>query len=207
MALTKENDYYQLFVELVEYSCKCAEELKKLFDNYDNATLADKLKDFHKIENDADIRKHLIMEKLTKEFITPIEREDILAVVNMLDDITDGIEDIPIKLYMFHIQSIREDARAFLDVILQCCEALRVILQELHNHKRSKTIQQSIIEVNRLEEVGDSCYIKAVYNLYDNPQSALEVLAWTEVFNQMEKCCDSCEHTANLVEEVIMKNA
>jgi len=32
------------------------------------------------------------------------------------------------------------------------------------------------------------------------------VIAWTAMFDRLEKCCDCCEHVADVVEMVVMKN-
>ena len=34
----------------------------------------------------------------------------------------------------------------------------------------------------------------------------IDIIAWREIFNYLEKCCDACEHVADAVESVIMKN-
>ena len=40
--------------------------------------LEEYLDEMHKIENSADMKKHDMLDRLAKEFIPPIEREDII---------------------------------------------------------------------------------------------------------------------------------
>ena len=49
--------------------------------------------------------------------------------------------------------------------------------------------------------------MRAMRNLYTSGADAVELMAWTEVYNRLERCCDACENVANVVEGVMMKNA
>ena len=79
--------------------------------------------------------------------------------------------------------------------------------EDFQNFRKSTTIHDSIIEINRLEEVGDRMYTEAVRNLYLNCKDPVEIVAWTKIFDRLELCCDACEHVANAVEGVMMKNS
>ena len=147
------------------------------------------------------------MSNLLHEFITPIEREDIVSLADSIDSVTDAIEDVLIRLYIFNIKGLRLESLAFADVILNCCNALKNAVDEMKNYKRSTTIKSLIIEVNRLEEEGDKLYITAVRDLFLNSKDTIEIVSWREAFEHFEKCCDACEDVADIIETVIMKNS
>lgn len=205
MARKNENNYFKMFAEAVSYSCKAADMLKEDFTDFDPARLAVRIEEMHHIEHTADIAKHELMEKLMKEFITPIDREDILELSNALDDVTDSLEDVLLQLYMFGIISLREDSLTFAAIINDCCHALKKLMLEFENFRKSKVIKDMIIEINHLEENGDRLYTEAMHRLYTNTPDTLEVLSWTTIYNCMEKCCDKCEDAADVVEAVILK--
>lgn len=207
MAKNKENNYFDQFVELEEYSCKCAEILHDTLISFNTDTLADKLKEIHKIEHSADLAKHDMMNRLASEFITPIEREDIVSLSQKIDDITDAVEDVLIKIHMFNISTIRPEVIDFCDLIVTCCTALNSSLKELHNFKKSTTLHDKVVEVNNLEEKGDALYYDSVHALFLNSKDPVELLVWTEIFNRLEKCCDACESVANDIESIVMKNS
>lgn len=206
MARKNDVNYFQMFVKATEYSAQAANLLHSTLGNYDPDTLQTQIKDMHAIEHEADIAKHELNRALARAFITPIEREDIMLLSQQLDDVTDAIEDVFIRLYMFNILSIQENALDFSKVIYDCCEALKVMMTEFNNFRKSNSINDNIVEINRLEEEGDALYTKAVRKLYMTSQNPVEMMAWREIFDRMEKCCDACEHVANCVESVIMKN-
>lgn len=202
----KGNNYFDIFVKLVDYSCEAARLLIKVMSNYRPEELEERMIEMHEIEHTADIEKHKMMEMLAKEFITPIEREDIMELAHQIDDVTDAIEDVLMRLYMFNITVIRKDALDVALVIEQCCEELRRALEEFGNFRKSRTLHKHIVEVNRLEEVGDRLYTEATRRLYVSEMDPITVSAWTHVFHIMEKACDSCEDVSDVIEKVLMSN-
>ncbi|WP_312642140.1 DUF47 family protein [Hydrogenoanaerobacterium sp.] len=207
MGNKKDYNYYDMFVKMVDYSCQAAEMLHDVLTNFDADKLHDKITEMHNLEHGADMCKHDMMNKLVREFITPIEREDIMELAQELDEVTDNIEDVLLRVYMYNITAIRPEALEFSNVIVSCCKALKKAMEDFHNFRKSTTVQTSIIEINRLEEVGDKLYTESVRRLYVNCKDPIEIIAWTETLDRLEKCCDACEHAANVVESVIMKNS
>lgn len=207
MARRQEFDYFHSFIRGADYSVQAANLLHSALEQYDPDTLQATMKDMHAVEHAADLAKHDMNRELARAFITPIEREDILLLAQELDDVTDSIEDVLIRLYMFNVLSVREEALAFSSVIGKCCAGMKEMMTELHNFRKSGSINESIVEINRLEEEGDALYTKAVRRLYMTSHDAVELTIWREIFDRMEKCCDACEHVANAVEGVIMKNS
>ena len=185
----KECDYFEMMVRGVKFSCKAAELLKTNLENFDPNTL------------------QAPMSELMRAFITPIEREDIILLIQEIDDVTDAIEDVLIRTYMFNVAAIREEALEFADVIVRCCEVLKDTLKEFRHFRKSDSIYENIVEINRLEEEGDALYTRAVRKLYLSSTDPIELSVWREIFDRMEKCCDACEHVANDVESVMLKNS
>jgi hypothetical protein len=207
MARKNEYDYFESFVRLSEYCCEAAKMLDEVLINFNADTLEEKMKKMHDIEHAADIQGHEVTRRLAKEFITPIEREDIVVLVHGIDDITDTIEDVLLHMYMYNVREIRNDALRFSKLILQSCEELKVAFEEFKNFRKSKHIHDKIVHINKLEEDGDNLYTEAVRKLHMTSSNAIDIMTWTIAFNRLEKCCDACEETANIIESVIMKNS
>lgn len=148
-----------------------------------------------------------MMEKLAREFITPIEREDIVAMADAIDNVTDTIEDVMLRIYMFNFTAIREDAIKMVEIIIKCCEALKEALQEFSNFRKSQVLHKLIVDINHFEEEGDRLFVKATRNLFVNEKNPVEILAWRETLDYMEKCCDACEEVSEVIESVMMKNS
>lgn len=207
MAKKKGNDYFEMMAELVTYSCEAASLLNEILENYDVAQLESKQEKMHEIEHTADLKKHDMMNKLVKEFITPIERGDIIELSHQIDNVTDAIEDVLVRLYMFNITSIRSEALEFCRIIIESCTKLKILMDEFRNYKKSTSIRGLIIEINALEEEADRLYTRSMRNLFTNSTNPIEIITWKDNFYFFEKCCDACEAAADVVECVIMKNS
>ena len=207
MSKKQDSYYFQNFIACAEYSCRAAHLLKDIMSHFDPALVSQKLDEMHKVEHEADLKKHEMLNMLVKAFITPIEREDIMQVSQNLDDMTDQIEDVLIKIYYNGISSMRTDALEMADVLIRCCEETLELMKELADFKRSKRIHVHIVRINTLEEEADKRFIACMYQLHNTCKDPLEVIAWREVYNYIEKCIDTCEHVADTVEGIIMKNS
>ena len=206
MAKKSDNYYFENFIQCVECGCQAAMMLEENLANFDVNRLSENLDELHKIEHDADKKKHEMMGVLVKAFITPIEREDIILLSQCIDEVTDQIEDVLIRIYINNVHTIRPEALQFTKVIIRCCKVLKEIMEEFANFKKSKTLHGLIIEINAQEEEGDRLSIDSMRRLHTEVTDPLEIIAWREIYNFLEKCCDACEHVADAVESVIMKN-
>ena len=208
MKKQRSNEYFEGFVSGMESACKAAEYLENLVEHFDSEKLADQIDEIHAIEHAADINKHKLMQKLAKEFITPIEREDIILLLQQIDNVTDFIEDVVRKMFMYNAKSMRAEALEFATIIKQCCYESRDALKELPGfQKSSERLAQAIVKVNDFEEQGDRLYCAAMRRLYCENAESLERITWTKLFDWMEACCDACEDVMESVELVVMKNS
>ncbi len=203
----KHSEYFDSFITLAKLSSKAATYLQSVLQSFNPESLPAEMIKLHDIEHTADEEKHEMMQKLAKEFVTPIEREDIILLANELDEVTDKVEDVLIRIFMYNINEIRPEALKFADVIVRCCTALETAMIEFPNFHKSNTLHQAIVEVNTMEEEGDALYIESMRALFVEAKDPITVMAWSEMFDKLEDCCDACEHVANILESVIMKNS
>ena len=207
MAKKQDEYYFQNFVECAELACKGSQLLETIVTDFDPANLDRYRTDMHEIEHAADLKKHEMLNVLLKAFITPIDREDILSMSQNIDELSDKIEDVLIRIYFNQVKVIRPRAIEFVSVVNRCFGEVLEMLREFSDFKRSKTLKEHIININTLEETADKLYIECMYELHDGKTDVLEVIAWTDVYTYLEKCADTCEHIADLVESVAMKNS
>lgn len=207
MSKKQDSYYFQNFIACADDSCRAAQLLKAAMCDFDADSLPGKLDEIHRVEHAADDKKHELLGALIKAFITPLEREDILQVSQNLDDMTDQIEDVLIKLYYNRVTSIRPDALKLVDVLIRCCEEVRELMKEFADFKKSKRMHEHVVRINTLEEEADKLFIDCMYDLHNTCKDPLEVIAWREIYIYLEKCADACEHVADTVESTVMKNS
>lgn len=207
MKRKNEYNYFDAFSNLSKYSYNLAVMLHETLSSFNPNNIEEKVKAAHEIEHNADLAKHDIMNRLVKEFLPPIEREDITSLTQEIDDVTDSVEDVLIYVDMFNIQKIRPEILKFTELLVSCCKAMDDVLEEFKNWKNSKKLHSLIIEINRLEEVGDALYVDSMRNLYHTSKDPIELMCWTEILHRLERCADNCEDVANIIEGIIMKNS
>lgn len=198
--------YFENFAASTALSKEAAVYLVNCLENYDPNNIQQMLAQMHEIEHSADVKKHEMNEALAKAFVTPVDREDLDMLSHQLDDVTDKIEEILQKFFIYNIQTINPAAVVFAKNIVRSCELLCSLMEEFENFKRSKKIHSLIVELNDVEEECDKLYLSSMRELTKNPTDTLATIFWHEIYDCLEACSDACEHVSECVGTVIMKN-
>ncbi len=198
--------YFDNFVQSTAYSQKAAAYLVECLENYDHEKMESKLSAMHEIEHSADGVKHEMSAALAKAFVTPVDREDLDMLSHKLDDVTDLLEEILQRFYMYDIKAVQPGAIAFAKQLVKSCDLLGAVMQEFENFKRSKKIRELVIALNSVEEECDELFIHSMRDLTVNLKDVLETVSWRKIYECFEACADACEHAAECVGSVIIKN-
>lgn len=201
----KEEIFFNLFMETIEMGVAAGEKLKLLMEDYTD--IETKTEELKKIENECDTKVHKIMRALNASFITPFDREDIYYIAKELDNIVDTIEEAASRFLIFNVKEVKEEAVVMAKLIVDCVRELEKLIGELKIMKKSRTLREHIIEVNRIENEGDVAFRHAMEKLFTEETDAIEVIKWKEIYEFLENSMDACENVANTLEGVVMKNA
>lgn len=198
--------YFENFAASAALSRKAAGYLVECLENFDPQRIEQMLQDMHAIEHSADIKKHEMNEALAKAFVTPVDREDLDMLSSNLDEVTDKIEEILQKFYIYNIQTVDEASIGFAKNIIRSCDLLCELMAEFENFKRSKKIRSLIVALNDAEEECDKLYLSSMRALTQSGQDILTVVSMRDIYDGFEACADACEHVSECVGSVIMKN-
>ena len=202
----EELNYYDEFIKNVDICCEISNILKQFTEDFNYNETKDIENQVHKLENDADLNLHNIKNYLVKDFLPPIDREDIVLLVNKIDDVVDNLDEIIIDLNIFNVNELKNDFKEFVNLICQMSEKLSDVMNNLKDIKKYDQTKALIIEINGLEEQGDKLYENAIKNLYNTEQNPVEILKWNNIYGTLEDAIDSFERVADYVEEILMKN-
>lgn len=207
MKKLKEYNYFEEFIRNAELIVKSAETLKETLDNYSEENLTKNISTVHGYENEADKRLHEMRNYLIKDFLPPIDREDIVLIGHRIDDVEDCIDEILINFNILNVKTVRPDYVEFANVIIECVGAVKAALGEFENFKKAEQVKEKVIEINRLEEKCDRIYEKSMKKLYSEETDPIEIIKWSNIYSCFENATDSCERVADCIEDVIMKNS
>ena len=204
----KENlNYFNEFIKVTDYIVESANTLKDIMENFNLEKLNTDIHEVHRLENEADKIVHKMRGYLTKDFLPPIDREDIALISNKLDDIEDGIDEILINVKILDITEIKPEVIELINILVKCCEAVKDMFMNFNNLKNIELINQKVIQVNKMEELGDRVYEKLMTILYKTEKNPINLIKWTNIYNCLEETIDSCEEIGDCIEDVVMKNS
>ncbi|MDA1096869.1 MAG: DUF47 family protein [Chloroflexi bacterium] len=168
-----------------------------------------KVAEIGRLEEAGDSIIHDIMRNLHKSFITPLDREDIAALGDSLDNVVDEIEESARNMLEYGIESPGPRAIELANLIAQCGVVLDRALGKLLHARgaRMRDILSDAVEINRLENEADLVTSRAMGELFTNGLSAIDVLKWRDVYGHLEAAADRCEDAANVLEAIVLKNA
>lgn len=202
----KNNDYFKMIEQQTSYCVAASNLLEEIFCTFDAQEVNAYHARMHEIEHAADKVHHEILHKLSTEFITPIDQEDILRLVQIIDDITDALDEVVLEFYMYHIDHVPEKAAALSKIVNRCVCALHEAAGELKNFKKPEALLALVVKVNDIETEADTAYTEAIHGLFGKDIDVKTLLGIKSVFESLEQCCDLCEHATDVIEQVIIKN-
>jgi predicted phosphate transport protein (TIGR00153 family) len=198
---SKEREFFDLFEEAATNSVRAAELLVTILEEWpDNATA---MRDMVICEQEGDRITHDIIQRLNHTFVTPFDREDIIALASALDDIVDFIEEVADFLGLYRIEAPMEQAERLACVLR---DATRQIAQAMPRLRTLKDIHHYTVEVNRLENEGDRIYRESVASLFHDGIDPMLVIRWKDIFERLEEAIDATERAVNTLEGIIIKN-
>ena len=149
---------------------------------------------------------HELIVELNKAFLTPIEREDILALAIRLDDILDGIENTIAHFEMYSFTEVNEQMRQFLKYItLSADEAVKAM--ESLNRKDLVGMRQHAILIKDYERACDEIFRSSIKQLFLTEKDPIRLIIFKDIYEQFEEIADFCQNVANTIESIIMRNA
>jgi predicted phosphate transport protein (TIGR00153 family) len=203
--IPKDVKFFDMIGEQVKVISDAVSHLKKMVEKEDYSE--ENVKKIKELEQHCDTLSHEIIDILNETFITPIDREDIHKIVNEIDDIMDLINVVANRLYIYKIKTVKNTYfPEFLENITDAVNAVKNAVLSLKDIKKPRRILEYCIEINRLENSGDSIREKAIIELFEKEKDPIEIIKWKEIYEVLETILDECEYLARTIEEVLVKN-
>ncbi len=199
----KDRQYFDLFEEAAGNIVRAAGLLDDMLRNFPDRQ-EELTRDILICEQQGDRITHDIIRRLNETFVTPIDREDILALASSLDDMVDYIEEAADYLGLYKIEAPMEQSQRLASVLVQCGRQLAEAMPRLRNFE---DISHYTVEVNRLENDGDRITREAMASLFEGGIDPMVVIRWKDIYDRLENAIDAAEKIAYILEGVTIKNA
>jgi predicted phosphate transport protein (TIGR00153 family) len=199
----KSSGFYELFTEAGANALEVAKKAETRFREYPNSSVTQA--DIKELEHVGDRLTADIIQMLNTHYVTPFDREDIYELATRLDDVVDHIEHACDLLDLYSIESPSRQSLDQCRILVTAAERLAAAVSEL---KGRRGAQEAAIEVKRLEDEGDRIVRDAIAALFHDPRiDPLIVIRWKDIYEALEEALDACETVANVVGNIVVKNA
>ena len=202
----KDKKFFPLFEEASSNLIELASNLHELV----NLPPKERNELFEKIDlleqRGEDITRQTNLE-LSRNFITPFDREDIHSLITSIDNVADYIHGAATRMRLYQVEKITKSIRKMTEINLEACQNIDVAVKELRNLKRIKNITDACAKINKLENKSDMVYNKAVFEIFENETDAKNIIKYKEVLSSLESATDKCKGVASVLESISVKHS
>lgn len=201
----KEEQFFDLFDELANKIEEGSRFFLEMTENHDFSEA--KISKLKELEHEADIITHRTYEKMHKTFLTPLDREDIYALVNKMDSVLDIIEAAAVRIKLYKVKRPADEIIKQAKILVEAVKKIKAMVHALRDMKNAKMILDACVEINTLENAGDVVLRTIIADLFEREQDAIELMKWKEIFERIEESLDVCEDVSNIAEGIVLKHA
>ena len=138
----EEFNYFDEFIESANYAKEIVTNLREVINNFNVADIEESSKNIHEIENKADKNLHELKDYLLKDFLPPIDREDVLNIAHKIDDIVDGIDEIITNVNILNVTNIKKDMERSLEILQDAINKTYDLLVDFKDLKNIQAIKE-----------------------------------------------------------------
>lgn len=200
---SRDRVFHEYFASFAQTAVAAAEHLHEMLASYPDAR-EERFRAIVECESRGDETLHEIRARLNQTFVTPIDREDILSLGSAMDDVIDFTEEAADYLGLYAIEAPMEQAQRLSRILL---DATRAIEEAMPSVRDFSDASAAIHEVHRLENEADRVSRDAIASLFNREGvDPMVVIRWKDIFTRLEQAIDACEHVADVIDEIVVKN-
>lgn len=202
--LPKNNVFFDILKEISKDQIAMAELLSQVANNFDH--LSDIVQKAKILEHSADTKTHNFLDHLNKNFITPLDREDLYVLAHTMDDIIDLMENVIRNFSLYEVKAGKQCMSEFTDLIVECAQCLDQIIDLLPQQRQLPLLVQLKIKIHELEDKGDILFDNAIHSLFIEEKDPIIIIKWKDILENYEKVLDTYQHVADTIEGIVVKS-
>ena len=197
----KPDRFLQLLIDHAALMLQGFEALEQYMENQ-NKKYA---KQVTALEKEADELRRILIDDLNHTFITPFDREDILALSLAIDDMLDYGNTTVDEMVILEIQT-NDYLRQMTSLLRQSSERIHLGVVRLAD-RPNITIDHAM-EAKSLENRVEKVYREALASLFHGPKDVehvVEMLKLREVYRHLSNAADRGDGAANVLSNIVVK--
>jgi uncharacterized protein len=199
----RTDEFFTLFGRAGENALHVARLVERRFSEHPNSGVTQEQVKAEETEGDEITRELITL--LNTQYITPFDRNDIFQLSTVIDDVVDYLEEASDLLGLYGVEMRSRHALEQCRVLVRACEQLAVACENLRG---MRGVQEALVELKRLEDEGDRILRDALATLFrDERVDPMVVIRWKDIYEALERALDACETAANVIGNIVVKNA
>lgn len=197
---------------------ECVDRIKPAFEAYlagDEDKVTSYSKKISELEHQADQIKHDIQSQLPRGMFLPVDRERLLEILSIQDNVADKAENLSVLLALKMTpvpRNMRDLIQEFLEKNLEAFEATKEIVEELDELVsagfggiEAQRVRQMVMRVARLEFEADEIQHKLLKILFQNEDqlSVADFFLWDKVLKQLSELSNLSERLAHRIQRTL----
>lgn len=203
----EKYSYINYFNTVMAWCMQERDLLKDAISNLEDIDIDRYYRMIHDVEKNADVLRREMIRELLHDFIPLFEREDILELSKLIENVIDSIETIFQLIKIYNIRYVDKNIIALMDILSHEIDAIASVIDELENIKTSKKVNELIESAMNIETMGDEMYMNALTDLFKKAEGNIfNALPKKELIQAFEDAINACEQVAYFVEVIQINN-
>jgi uncharacterized protein Yka (UPF0111/DUF47 family) len=199
----RTSEFYDLFARSGANALEVARLADQRFREWPSSSVTQE--DVKAAETAGDQLTHDLIQLLNTQYVTPFDREDIYGLATAIDDVVDMIDEASGLLGLYRIDQPARQAVEQCRILVGAVEHLAEALAGL---KGLKGVEQHLVALKELEDEGDRVVQGAIGSLFHDARiDPLIVIRWKDIYEALEDAIDATETAANVLGNIVVKNA
>jgi hypothetical protein len=199
----RSSEFYELFTSAGANALETARRAETRFREYPDSSVTQASVKELELVGDQITRDIILL--LNTHYVTPFDREDIYQLATAVDEVVDHIEHACDLLDLYGLDAPTRDSLDQCRILVGATEQLAAALAGLRGRVG---VQEALEAIHQLEDEGDAIVRRAIGSLFQHSRiDPLVVIRWKSIYEVLEDAIDACETVANVVGNVVVKNA
>jgi uncharacterized protein len=197
------GEMFDLLAKAGENAAEVARKVEQRFREYPSSSVSqDEVKE---LEHEGDRIISELLRATNTQFVTPYDREDIVALAFAVDEVPDKIENASELLGLYGVAAPTRQSLELCALLVRATTELAVLLARLRGLRGSA---EEIRTIKAIEDEADDVARNARAGLFkDDRIDPGIVIRWKDIYEALEDAVDACETAAHRVGNILVKNA
>lgn len=200
----RDDIFFAYFEEIAAAISEAADILKDFLEHQTDPVY--NLELISAVEERGGVTMAKVMEQINNSFVTPFDREDILALTRELTNVLDHIQGTMEKIVIYKAGQPKDYVLKLAYVLQEAAREIKVAIAQLPDVRGNhNSIIEASEKIRSYEHEGDYLYRAGIALLFENTRDVVDIIKWKEIYEHLETTLDYCENVSNILRGIAVK--